>query len=289
MTEFDKVHSDDLPLIDLDKIIRNSKSRILQKMPRFVIKYFKKLIHQDEVNGQIVKHKDKFGLDFIIPNMEYLNLKTVCHGIENAPSSGRFIFVCNHPLGGIDFFSALVAISPKFPKLKVIANDILMTVENLKDLFLPVNVFGPSPQEYHDLIDEALASENQLMTFPAGEVSRKRKGVIMDCVWHKSFVRNAIEYKRDIVPIYIHARNSKRFYRLGCLRERLGIKLNFELLLLPDEFFRQRNKTIRVIVGEPISYQLFNDSKEHHDWAQEVKRKVYRLQKTLSPEILKTY
>ncbi len=172
------------------------------------------------------------------------------------------------------FFAALIVVHKKYPKVKVVANDILMDFRNLQELFLPVNVFGPSPQHYLDLINEALASEIQVVTFPAGEVSRRRKGVIRDSYWHQSFVRNAIEFKRYVVPVYIHAKNSNRFYFLGRLREKFGIKLNFELLLLPDELFRQRNKTIWVIIVEPISFESFNNSKEHYEWAQEVSGKV---------------
>ena len=281
--------AEELQLIDLEKLIASSKSKLLKMLPCFIVNYFKRLIHQEEVNSQIIDHKDKFGIDFILANMKYLNLSTETIGLEKLSDEGRYVFVCNHPLGGVDFYAALIAARKKYPKVKVIANEILMNFRNLQDLFLPVNVFGRSPQKYYDMINEAMASDIQLMTFPAGEVSRRRKGVVKDSSWHKSFVRNALEFKRDVVPVYIHAKNSNRFYILGRLRERLGIKLNFELLLLPDELFRQRDKTIRVIVGEPIPYKTFNRSKEHHEWAQQVKEKVYNLQKTLSQKILEGY
>ncbi len=282
MAEPDKKIKKELPLIDLDKIIGNSKSKLLKSMPRFVISYLKKLIHQDEVNQQIIDHQDKFGLDFIFANLKYLNVSVRISGIQRIPQDRRYIFACNHPLGGVDFYAALIAARKKFRDVKVIANDILMNMENLKGLFLPVNVFGRSPQSYYDMIKEALASEVQVMTFPAGEVSRRRKGVIKDGPWHRSFIRNAIEYKRDVVPVYIHAKNSNRFYILGRLREMLGIKLNLELFLLPDELFRQKNKTIRVVIGNPVPYTTFDNSKEPLDWAQEMKEKVYKLQKELS-------
>ncbi len=289
MAEFDNRGSKELPLIDLDKIICNSKSKILKSMPRFVVNYLKKLIHQEEVNEQIITHQDKFGLDFVMATLSYLNITTETFGIDKLSENGRFIFVCNHPLGGVDFYAALIAAREKFPQVKVIANEILMNLKNLQELFLPVNAFGRSPQRYYDMINSAMASDIQLMTFPAGEVSRRRKGVIKDGPWHRSFIRNALEYKRDVVPVYIHAKNSNRFYILGRLREKLGIKLNFELILLPDELFKQRNKTIRVVVGKPISYETFTNTKEPNDWAQNVKEIVYSLQKELPKEVLKKY
>lgn len=289
MTRFESKKQDELVLIDTEKLIRKGNSKILKKTPKFIINLIKKLIRQEEVNSQIIEHKDRYGLDFIVANMKYIGVSMTTSGLERLPDSGRFIFVCNHPLGGIDFYAALIAARQKYPKVKAVANDILMSLRNLRELFLPVNVFGRSPQEYYDMINEALASDIQVMTFPAGEVSRKRKGVIKDGPWHRSFIRNAIEYQRDVIPMYIHARNSKRFYLLARLREKLGIKVNIELFLLPDELFRQKGKTIHVVVGEKIPYTLFDESKSHYDWAQVVRGKVYDLQSELSPEVLANY
>jgi len=290
MVNFENKSGNEITLIDTERIIRQSNSKILKRTPKFVINLIKKIIRQEEVNSQIIEHKDRYGLDFIVANMAYIGVSMTTKGLEKLPDSGRYIFVCNHPLGGIDFYAALIAARKKYPKVKAVANDILMSLKNLRELFLPVNVFGRSPQEYYDLINEALASEDiQVMTFPAGEVSRKRKGVIKDGAWHRSFVRNSIEFQRDIIPMYIHARNSKRFYRLARIREKLGIKLNFELFLLPDELFRQKGKTIHVVVGEKIPYTIFDESKSHYDWAQVVREKVYDLQAELSSEVLKNY
>ncbi len=271
-------------LVDLDKIIKSSNSSLLKKMPRFVISYLKKLIHQDEINKVVNDNSDKYGLDFVMAVMQYLNSEVKPIWIEEKFAHKKYIFVCNHPLGGVDFFAAILAISSRIDRFKVIANEILMNLDNLKELFLPVNVFGRSPQHYYNMMNEAYASDIAIMTFPAGEVSRKRQGVIQDAEWHRSFIRQAISNERDIVPVYIHAKNSKRFYNLGVWRKRLGIKLNLELMLLPDELFKQRNVTIPVVVGKPIPYSTFDKSKKHHEWAQYVRKLVYDLKSTCEPK-----
>jgi len=43
------------------------------------------------------------------------------------------------------------------------------------------------------------------------------------------------------------------------------------------ELFNKRNKTIKVKIGEPISYQVFDKYKTHYEWAQFVKEQVYNL------------
>ena len=57
------------------------------------------------------------------------------------------------------------------------------------------------------LIDEAYASENQIVTFPAGLCSRKINGQIQDTDWKKSFIQKAVEHQRDVVPVYFEGRN----------------------------------------------------------------------------------
>lgn len=267
--------------IDLDKIIAESNSTVLKKMPRFVIKFLKRLIHQNEINNLVYANNDKYGLDFVESILQYLNIDIRTIGLEHLNIQKPSIFVCNHPLGGIDFFAAITSVSVEYAKLKVIANQILMNLHNLENLFLPVNVFGRSPQHYYEMITKAYESDVSIMTFPSGEVSRKHNGIIRDSYWHKSFVRNAIEYKRNVIPVYIHAKNSKRFYNVGNWREKLGIKLNLELLLLPDELFKQRNNTISVVIGKPIPFSVFDKSLNHYNWAQYVKNRVYDLSKQL--------
>jgi len=112
--------------------------------------------------------------------------------------------------------------------------------------------------------------------FPAGLVSRKIEGKIVDLTWQKHFIKKAIEYEREIVPVYIQGRNSNRFYRLANWRKRLGIKANIEMLFLPDEMFRQKNQTIKIVVGKPIHYDGLRN-RPPEVWAEFVKREVYNL------------
>ena len=79
------------------------------------------------------------------------------------------------------------------------------------------------------------------------------------------------------MPFHFHGRNSLLFYSVNLLRRAVGIKANLELALLPSEFFRKRNATVRVTIGKPIPWQEFDHSRTSVEWAQEVKRRVYDL------------
>jgi len=65
------------------------------------------------------------------------------------------------------------------------------------------------------------------------------------------------------------------FYFIYVGRKLLRIKTNLELVLLPHEIFNKKNKTLKVKIGKPITYQTFDRSKTHFEWAQLVKEQVY--------------
>ncbi|MEG1574701.1 MAG: glycerol acyltransferase, partial [Bacteroidales bacterium] len=162
-------------------------------------------------------------------------------------------------------------------KIKVQVNDLLMNVTPLTSVFIPVNCYGGQTKELSKNLTEVFDSDNQIIVFPAGFCSRRFNGVIQDPEWKKWFITSAVQYKRDIVPIYFDGQNSKFFYRLALIRKMLGIKLNIELIYLPDEMFKASNKTFNIYFGKPISWKSFDDSKTPKEWAQEVRSQVYAL------------
>jgi putative hemolysin len=127
------------------------------------------------------------------------------------------------------------------------------------------------------MIEEAYASGSQMLYYPAGLCSRKKKGIIRDLQWHKSFISKSVQYKRDIVPAYFSGRNSNFFYNLSNIRNLLGIKANIEMLYLVDELFRQKGKEIDLIFGKAIPWQTFDQSRPASEWAEWVKGKSYEL------------
>ncbi len=116
-----------------------------------------------------------------------------------------------------------------------------------------------------------------MLNFPAGLCSRKIKNEITDLVWHKSFITKAIKHQRDIIPVYIEGRNSNWFYNLSNFRKRFGIKANLEMLYLVNETYKQYNKTIHFVIGDPISWETFDRSKTDLEWAAMLRDKVYEM------------
>ncbi len=266
--------------VDVEKIIRSQKNQFIKNLPNFAVKYIKKVTREKELNKIVDYAGNTEGIDFIKKCMEYMKITYNVYGKENIPPEGRFIFAGNHPLGGFDFFAAILSVHDNYKNIKAIANEMLMQVKPLRNIFLPVNVFGNSSKAAKEEILKAMASEEyQIMIFPAGEVARKHNGQLDDGKWHRSFIRNAVEFKRDIIPLYIDAENSEKFYRVAKIRRTLRLKTDIELFLLPQELVKQKNKVINVTFGKPISYNTFDKSKELIEWAQEIKKVVYNLKK----------
>lgn len=250
------------------------------KVPKFIVEYLKKIVHEEEINQFFVDHPDIKNLEFMEAAFEFLQIKTIVEGEENLPDGEKYIFVCNHPLGGMDGVATGFLLGKRYNgKIRFFSNDLLSNLEPLKEMFIPVNKFGSQVRGNAHLMSELYESDNHLLTFPAGMVSRKIKGEIVDLEWKKNFILKSIQYQRDIIPIYFEGRNSEFFYNLAKIRKFLRIKFNVEMMFLADEMFKQRGKTYTIRIGKPIQWESFDKSKTPQQWATHIKQIVYSMRK----------
>jgi 1-acyl-sn-glycerol-3-phosphate acyltransferase len=266
--------------INIDKVIASKNPALLKWIPRFVRNYIKKTIHQDEINYVIHTYgQNNKGLDFVNAIIEQHWHSTYSpHGLGEIPLDGRYIFASNHPLGAFDGLILMSAIGKRFENIRFIVNDLLMNIKPFDPLFIPVNKHGRQSSEYAARIDATYAAPDiQVLYFPAGLCSRWIKGKVADLPWKHSFIQKAIQYQRDVVPVYFDGRNSNFFYRLYRFRKFFGIKANVEMFYLPGEFFKQKKVHYNVYFGKPIPYTTFDKSKTLDEWTQIVREKSYAL------------
>lgn len=269
---------DSLFLIDVDKILREKAPKHYKYIPRFVVSYLKRIIHQEEINVFLRDSKDQVGVDFLKASMEFLDTKVDVKGLENLPKDGLFTFVSNHPLGGQDGVALGYVLGEYFDgKVKYLVNDLLMNLRGLAPLCIPINKTGKQSKDFPLMVEAGFKSDDQLIMFPAGLCSRRRKGVIRDLKWSKTFVVKSVQNQRDVVPVHFGGRNSDFFYNLANLCKALGIKVNIAMLYLADEMFKNRHKTFTVTFGKPIPWQTFDKTKTPAQWAEYVKEEVYKL------------
>lgn len=266
-----------LERIDIEEIIAAKSPALAKKIPGFLVNYLKRIIHQDVINEVLSNFKHLRDAEFAAATLDFLGVTYKAFGTENLPHGGRYIFVSNHPLGGMDGLVFITEMAKHYDNIKFPVNDLLTFLKNLNGIFLGINKHGAQGRAAILKLEEAYASDCQILYFPAGLCSRKIKGEIRDLTWQKSFITKAIQYERDVVPLHFSGKNSNFFYNLSNIRMRLGIKTNFEMLYLPDEMFRQKGKEISLIFGKPISWRSFDNSRTHAEWAEEVKKFSYEL------------
>lgn len=265
------------PFIDVRKIIADKNKTLAQTLPNFVINYLKRIVHEDEVNTFIEKNGHLRNHDFVNACFAEMGAKVTFTGLENIPATGGCIVAANHPLGGLDAIGLMKIIGQKRPDIRFFVNDILLNLQGFGELFVGVNKHGKNPKENLRLMDEVFASDNCVLFFPAGLVSRRNNGIVRDLEWQKSFVTKAISYKKPIIPTFIGGENSHFFYNLANFRKKINIKANLEMLYLADEMYRQRNQTINYVFGERLESQRFTREHNHLEWAQLLKDYIYRL------------
>ncbi len=263
--------------LNIAAIIKTSNSKFLKGLPNFIIKIITIIFRQNDLNKLFSDNSDYVGIDFPPKVLEYLNIKIKIKGKENLPNNGKCFFVANHPFGFIDGLILFSIVGEKYGDLRMISNNSLKYIDNLNPITVNVNVFGQSSRQYINELEKVYKSDLPIINFPAGLVSRIRNNKIQDINWKKSFIKKSIENKRDIVPIKFIGRNSILFYAIFLFRQIFGIKSTLELMLLPREMYRKRRKTIKVIIGKPISYKSFDSTLSHVEWAQKVKEQVYKL------------
>lgn len=263
--------------INIREVFLKKNPKFAKKIPGFVYRYIHRIIHVDEINELLASHGNESGIEFADSMVRRFNVQQTINGLENIPSSGRFIFASNHPLGGFDAFMIMTTIHRQLSSVIVLVNDVLMNIPQLRPIFVPLNKHGGHPKEVIKQLDDAYSSNKQILIFPSGLASRLIKGKIQDFEWKKHFIAKSVEYQRDIIPVHVSGRNSGFFYRLANFRTFFRIKWNLEMFYLPDETFRHKNQKFTITFGKPISYKSFDKSKTTDQWAAEIRDIVYKL------------
>lgn len=238
--------------VDIEKAFYNYFPK-LNSYPKWLFVPFvyilKKLLHETEVNELLEKKGDLSGFEFVEEVVKYFGVsyKVSNNDKLNIPASGKAIIIANHPLGALDALCLILLVREVRSDIKVVANELLMHFPQLHSWLIPVDAMsGKSRKESMKSIYQALKEEKILIMFPSGEVSRVRPTGVRDGKWQKGFLSFARRSNAPILPVFIKAKNSGLFYTVSMINKMLAA------LLLPNEMFRQRGKTIEYKIGEII-------------------------------------
>ena len=260
--------------IDIDKILNDKMGKKAKYVPRPLVTWLKRIIHQDEVNRYLWESRHLTGTEWLEECVRYLDMTLEIVGEENLPdkTDGRlYTFVSNHPLGGEDGVALGAIIGRHYDgRFRYLVNDLLMNLPGLAPVCIPINKTGNQSRNFPAMVEAGFKSDNHMLMFPAGICSRKRDGNIRDIEWKKTFITKSVEYQRDIVPIHFGGQNSEFFYRLANFSDKYVKKINIAMLFLVDEMYKNAHKTFRIAIGKPIPWQTFDKGKTPAQRAQYV-------------------
>ena len=219
---------------------------------------------------------EHYQIDYDIPEDDFKRL----------PKEGPYITISNHPLGGIDGILLMKLMLPKRDDYKILANFLLERMAPLKPHMFSVNPFE-SRKEVRSSIGgfkksfQHLRDGHPLGIFPAGEVSTHKDGkLIVDKPWEEAALKLIRKAQVPVIPIYFHSRNSKLFYRVSKLGDSL------RTAMIPSQVLSQRNRPIKVRIGQPISVQTQSEQGSLEEFTDLLRRKTYILSNAYQKERL---
>lgn len=175
--------------------------------------------------------------------------------LDQIPRTGPAIVVANHPFGGIDGIIAAHLLTGVRSDVRVMVNYHLCRIEELRQLFIPVDPYGSEHSRRHNSqpLREALRwvrSGGILLVFPAGDVARLclKQRSVREAPWNPMIGRLVRMTEASVIPVCFHGHNGWLFQALGLLHARI------RTLLLPRELLNKAGTTIHLRIGRAIRY-----------------------------------
>lgn len=267
--------------VDVAVVLREKAPKWADKVPTWAINWLRRTIHEEELNHIYENYWNYKPQPFIQACFRDWRVSYSIEGLENLEKEGRYLFVSNHPFGGMDGLMLIDKLLDRFGDVRVVVNDILKVITPLEELWVPVNKHGAQNSECARRFEEAFFGDKPILTFPAGLCSRRIEGKVQDLAWKTNFLKKAYASQRTIVPIFVEGKLSNFFYNLSNIRKALGVKANIEMLWLVDEMFRQHDRHFRIRVGEPIALTELHEVGTLQEQVQYIREKCYALEKEL--------
>lgn len=172
---------------------------------------------------------------------------------EQITDRGPCLVVANHPLGAIEGMLLSQWLLTLRPDLKVLVNQVLLSLPEFRSLFIGVDVLNRNQQRRNARglreADRHLARGGALLMFPAGTVARlnPRTGEIDDAPWNTLAGTLAVRHQARVLPVHIQGHNPAWFYWAGVISKRL------RTALLPRAMLARRGHRISATLGKVVN------------------------------------
>lgn len=231
--------------------------------------------------SQISAAARRDGTHFADAALDVMNIDCRLSGeaLETLPKTGPLVAVANHPFGGIEGVILASLLRRVRPDVKLLANEMLACIPELRDGFFFIDVFGDGPatrRKNAAAIRQALAwvkDGHALGVFPSGAVSHftvKRRNVA-DPVWNPATARIIQRTGATTLPIFFDGRNSALFQAAGLVHPAL------RSAMLPRELLRRKRSRVSIVIGKPIAHERTAKLESHQALTNYLRVRTYLL------------
>ena len=204
--------------------------------------------------------------------------------VAKIPVSGPLVIVANHPFGAIDGLILGDILTQARPDFRLMANELLHGIPELRPWILPVDAFGGSQSQTRNLSQLRLAIKwlgqgGALGIFPAGTVShlQLRKGCIADPIWHRTVAGLVRRTGATVLTMFFDGHNSLVFQISGLIHPKL------RTALLPSELVKRTDSRVAVRIGRPIEPHKVQRYSDDRTLTSYLRFKTYMLKWRESP------
>jgi putative hemolysin len=182
-----------------------------------------------------------------------LEISMAIDGAGQVPATGPVVVVANHPFGALDGLVLLDLLGRVRPDTRLLGNQWLAAIPELRGHLLRVDVFGGRSAVHRNglVLREAmqwLERGGCVAMFPSGEVAHSLdgRGRVADSPWRATAGELAVRARADVLPVYFAGANTWLFRAAGRIHPLL------RTALLPHELNAKRGSRLTVRVGAPV-------------------------------------
>lgn len=194
------------------------------------------------------------------------------------PRTQPLIIIANHPFGIGDGIASLALAEQLNRPFKVLINNQLLRIPEIRPYSLPIDFEETREAQSTNLQTRkealaALAAGTTIVVFPAGGVATAPSpfGRAVDLPWKLFTARMIQSSKATVLPMWFEGQNGPLFQ----LASRFSLTLRLSLLV--SEFRKFAGSTLRVHIGEPVSFEKLQNPTDRKLLTEELHRMVHAL------------
>ena len=199
--------------------------------------------------------------------------------LDLIPKSGPVAVVANHPYGGLEGLYLLGLLLSLRSDTKLIGNQLLHRIPELRDVIIPVDAFGGGQAARTNAPGMRAALRHVrngglIVLFPAGAVSHLHlsAGRVCDPTWNASAARFLRMCGCPVIPMHFGGNNSAIFQTLGLLHP------GMRTAMLSHELLNKKNRVIPVTVGRAIQPSSLRHQEDDVALARSLRLSTYALE-----------